>query len=48
MQTQHYISDRPMYENHPEGMETALLGLGCFWGAERLFWETDGVYVTSI
>jgi len=48
MQTQHYISERPMYENHPEGMETALLGLGCFWGAERLFWETEGVYVTSV
>ncbi|NNC37124.1 MAG: peptide-methionine (S)-S-oxide reductase MsrA [Acidimicrobiales bacterium] len=48
MQTQHHISDRPMYSDFPEGMETALFGLGCFWGAERLFWETEGVYVTSV
>lgn len=48
MQTTHYISDRDMYENHPEGMETAVFGLGCFWGAERVFWEAGGVYVTSV
>jgi peptide-methionine (S)-S-oxide reductase len=32
----------------PEGMEIAILGLGCFWGAERLFWRLDGVYSTSV
>jgi peptide-methionine (S)-S-oxide reductase len=32
----------------PEGMEYAMFGLGCFWGAERKFWQLDGVYVTSV
>ena len=32
----------------PEGMETAVFGLGCFWGAERLFWGLDGVYSTAV
>jgi len=31
----------------PEGMETAVFGLGCFWGAERIFWQTEGVYSTA-
>ena len=32
----------------PEGLETAVFGLGCFWGAERLFWTLDGVYSTAV
>jgi peptide-methionine (S)-S-oxide reductase len=32
----------------PEGMETAIFGLGCFWGAERKFWEVDGVHTTAV
>jgi peptide-methionine (S)-S-oxide reductase len=32
----------------PEGLRTAVFGLGCFWGAERLFWETEGVYSTAV
>ncbi|MGH2809235.1 MAG: peptide-methionine (S)-S-oxide reductase MsrA [Actinomycetota bacterium] len=32
----------------PDGMETAVFGLGCFWGAERLFWKLDGVYTTAV
>jgi peptide-methionine (S)-S-oxide reductase len=32
----------------PEGLETAVFGLGCFWGAERLFWRLDGVYSTAV
>jgi peptide-methionine (S)-S-oxide reductase len=32
----------------PEGMETAIFGLGCFWGAERLFWDLEGVYSTAV
>jgi peptide-methionine (S)-S-oxide reductase len=32
----------------PEGLETAVFGLGCFWGAERLFWTLDGVYTTAV
>jgi peptide-methionine (S)-S-oxide reductase len=32
----------------PEGMRTAVFGLGCFWGAERIFWQIDGVYTTAV
>lgn len=35
-------------DNLPEGMEYALFGLGCFWGAERKFWQLEGVYATSV
>ena len=44
----HYISGYDMFGGYPEGMEQAMLGLGCFWGAERIFWKLDGVYVTSV
>ncbi len=47
MQTQHFVNGRNMYADYPKGYEQALFGLGCFWGAERLFWEKKGVYVTS-
>jgi peptide-methionine (S)-S-oxide reductase len=33
---------------YPDGFEVAILGLGCFWGAERKFWQTDGVWVTAV
>jgi len=48
MQTQHFISKRNMYTEYPAGLEQALFGMGCFWGAERLFWQTGGIYVTSV
>jgi len=44
----HYVSKRPLKGPYPEGLETALFGLGCFWGAERLFWQTEGVWVTAV
>lgn len=44
----HFVSGRPLAGPHPEGMQTAVFGLGCFWGAERKFWQTPGVYVTSV
>ncbi len=44
----HFVSGRPLKGPYPEGMETAMFGLGCFWGAERLFWQTDGVWVTAV
>jgi len=37
----------PMKPPFPDGIETAYFALGCFWGAERLFWELDGVYTTA-
>jgi len=44
----HHVSKRPLKGPYPEGLQTAMFGLGCFWGAERLFWQTDGVWVTAV
>ena len=47
--TTHFINKRALKGPYPEGMETAIFGLGCFWGAERKFWELgDGVWVTAV
>ena len=43
----HYVSGRPLKGPHPEGFETAVFGMGCFWGVERVFWQLPGVWVTS-
>src|SRR5207302_5694011 len=40
--------DRRIQPPFPEGLRTAVFGLGCFWGAERLFWQTPGVYSTAV
>ena len=44
----HYVSGHPLKGPHPEGFETAILGMGCFWGVERIFWQLPGVWVTSV
>src|SRR5262245_19419272 len=44
----HFVNRRPLNGPYPEGMETAVFGLGCFWGAERAFWKILGVYVTAV
>jgi peptide-methionine (S)-S-oxide reductase len=44
----HYVSGHPILPPFPDGMELAMFGLGCFWGAERRFWELDGVYTTAV
>jgi peptide-methionine (S)-S-oxide reductase len=46
--TTHEVLGTPLQGPFPQGIQTALFGLGCFWGAERLFWELDGVYTTSV
>ena len=43
----HFVSGRPLKGPYPEGFETAVFALGCYWGAERLFWLTPGVWVTG-
>ena len=43
----HFVNGRPLKEPFPDRMERAVFGLGCFWGAERRFWQTGGVFVTA-
>jgi peptide-methionine (S)-S-oxide reductase len=42
------FTDRPIAPPFPEGLETAVVAMGCFWGAERTFWRTEGVYTTAV
>jgi peptide-methionine (S)-S-oxide reductase len=44
----HAVKDAPLRPPFPDGVETALFAMGCFWGAEKLFWETDGVDTTAV
>jgi len=44
----HYVNGNPLKGPFPEGLEQAVFGMGCFWGAERLFWELPGVYTTAV
>ena len=43
----HFVTGRPLKGPHPDGFETAVFGMGCFWGVERVFWQLPGVWVTS-
>jgi peptide-methionine (S)-S-oxide reductase len=43
----HEVLGNPLAPPFPEGLERAVFGMGCFWGAERLFWETEGVWTTA-
>src|SRR3954465_13154293 len=45
---QHFINSHALAGPYPEGLEKAVFGLGCFWGAERKFWEANGVYTTAV
>ena len=44
----HYVNGRPLKGPHPDGFETAVFGMGCFWGVERIFWNIPGVWVTAV
>jgi peptide-methionine (S)-S-oxide reductase len=44
----HFVNGHPIKPPFPHGMQQAVFGLGCFWGAERRFWQMDGVYTTAV
>lgn len=44
----HHVNGRSMFAPFPQGMEIAYFALGCFWGAEKMFWEINGVFVTAV
>ena len=48
MPARHDVLGTPLEPPFPEGIETAVFGMGCFWGAERMFWQADGVYTTAV
>ena len=45
---QHFVNGNPLMAPFPDHLEQAVFGMGCFWGAERRFWETPGVYTTAV
>src|ERR1700693_3841062 len=44
----HYVNGHPLAGPYPAGLEQAVFGMGCFWGAERKFWEAPGVWTTAV
>ncbi len=44
----HYVFKRPLSGDVPNGMAQAMLGMGCFWGVERIFWQLDGIWMTRV
>jgi peptide-methionine (S)-S-oxide reductase len=44
----HFVNGHPLQPPFAGGLEQAMFGLGCFWGAERMFWQADGVYTTAV
>ncbi len=44
----HFVNGNPLKPPYPDGMEMAMFGMGCFWGAERKFWQLDGVFTTAV
>src|SRR5688500_5287801 len=44
----HFVNGRALKGPYPDGLETAMFGMGCFWGVERIFWKLPGVYVTAV
>lgn len=48
LESEHFVNGHSMFPPYPQGMSQAMFGLGCFWGAERKFWQLEGVYVTAV
>ena len=48
MPDRHFVSGNPIRPSFPEGLQRAVFGMGCFWGAERIFWQTPGVWTTAV
>ena len=48
MPEEHYVTGHRIQPPFPDGLRTAVFGMGCFWGAERLFWQIPGVYSTAV
>ncbi len=46
--TKHFVKHTALKGPYPAGFEQAMFGIGCFWGAERIFWQADGVHVTAV
>jgi peptide-methionine (S)-S-oxide reductase len=46
--TEHFVNQHPIAAPFPDGLEQAVFALGCFWGAEKEFWQADGVYTTAV
>ena len=44
----HFVNQNNLSSPYPENMQQVMFGLGCFWGAEKIFWETEGVYITLV
>jgi len=44
----HFVNGQPLAGPYPAGMQKAVFGLGCFWGAERVFWQAPGVWITAV
>jgi peptide-methionine (S)-S-oxide reductase len=44
----HFVNGHPLVPPYPDGMQAAIFGMGCFWGAEQRYWETPGVYSTAV
>ncbi|MEM9132190.1 MAG: peptide-methionine (S)-S-oxide reductase MsrA [Actinomycetota bacterium] len=45
--TAHYVNGNPLVGPFPDGLDTLVVGMGCFWGAERFYWQLEGVYTTA-
>jgi len=44
----HFVNGNPIAPPYPDGLQLAMFGMGCFWGAERRFWQLEGVYSTAV